>query len=602
MLQEIGPVAKLSAPEGNLPTPEAPSRRTWLPLSISAAPIARSLLVTLVLYLLIGPLAILAFTSFRNTSVTLPFSPGSSFTFSNYSAILSSLATYKIMGTTLLYAAGSVALSLAIVVGLAYVLERTDFPMRRMATAAVMASLGLPPFVIALSWILLANPTNGVLNTVIRDAFGSSAEGPLNISTLVGMVFVTAVVLVPSMYLMVSGTFSRLDPRLEEASTASGVGDHRTLRRISLPLLTPAILGAVIYFAVLGIEIFTVPAFVGLPGHINVLSTEIYGLANPSGEVPNYGPDCVFGLMAVAVALCLVVGYRTVIRRSSRYETVMGKAFTARQVVLSRRAKIGIGIGILLYATLGVILPMITLIWQSVTQQLSAFGSAALKHLTWAYYVQVVKDPVMRGAMIHTVIVAFVSALSVMTIATLVAWLSLRRPSPLTRAMEMVIFASLGIPGVVLALAILLIYIWLSIGVFGTIWILVIAMVTRYLSYGLVVMRGALGQIGRELEDASTASGVGDVGTLRRVVLPIVWPSVIRGFLWTFIQVARTVTIVLVLISISNLTIGSELWGVWFDNGNYAYAAAASVILACVTGVLTYVVVRLDPMIRGAST
>lgn len=597
-MQQVQPIRKLTAPRMALPRPPARQRHPWSQ-AIRIVPLARSLLTIIVLYLLIGPVAILGFASVRTTSSTLPFSAHSTFTFTNYTSIFSSLATYKILGTTLVYAAGSVALSLVVVVSLAFVLERTDFPLRRLTTAALMASLGLPPFVIALSWILLANPTNGVLNVIIHDLIGQGGTGPLNILTLIGMILVTAIVLVPSMYLMISGTFSRLDPSLEEASAASGVSDHHTLRRVSLPLLTPAIFGAVIYFVVLGIELFTVPAFVGLPGHVNVLSTEVYSLANPSSAVPDYGPDCVLGLIAIALALCLVIAYRTVAGRTSRYATVMGRAFHARTISLSRRAKWLIAIGIGAYAFLAVILPMLALLWQSFNQQFVRFGLAALGHLTFANYSQVLHDPVMRGAIVHTVVVALVSAASVMGITASVAWLGLRRPSRPIRVVEAAIFASIGLPGVVLAMAILLIYLWLPVGVFATIWILVIALVTRYLSYGLVLMRAAIGQLSRDIEDASAASGVGDIITLRRIVLPIVWPSVLRGFLWTFIQAARDVTIVLVLVSTSNLTIGSQLWGVWFDNGNYSYGAAASVILACVTGALTFAVIRLDPMISG---
>ncbi|HEX3615115.1 MAG TPA: iron ABC transporter permease [Solirubrobacteraceae bacterium] len=560
---------------------------------------SRWLLLAVLAYLILVPLGMLLFSSFRDTTNRLPFE-ATPWTLSNYSNVFTSGSTYRVLGISLGYAAGSLALAFLIVLPLAFLLERTDFPMQRTLRLVVLAPLGLPAFVGAMAWILLAESKIGLINLVLRYVFGiTSGEGPFNIYSIGGMIFVTGLLFVPSIYLMISGTFTRFDPAFEESSATSGASFLTTLRRITVPLLSPSILGAAVFFMIVGIEAFEVPAFIGIPGGIYTLSTRVYYLVNPpTGGLPAYGVAAAFGVVTLIVAGALVVAYRRVLGDRSRFVTVGSRGFRPELIKLRpwprRLAVSGVG----LYALIAIVLPILVLLWESLLPNYADFSISSLKQLTFSAYSQVFSDPSTGSIVVHTVVMASVSAVLIMALASLTAWFALRDRSRGFKVAEFVLFASVGIPSVIVAVSIGLLYLWLHVGIYGTIWILVLAMAARYIPYGTTVMTPALMQVGRDLEDASTMCGASQWQTLRRILFPLIWPSFARGMLWTFIQAARDATIVVLLLSIGNVTIGSDLYQTWASSANLSYACALSILLVIVSSALTLLVLRFDSVAR----
>lgn len=556
-------------------------------------------LIALTGYLVAVPFVLLVFSSFRLTTEKLPWEH-TSFTLGDYGQILHSSHALHIIGTTLLYAGGSIVLGVVLVVPLAFLLERTNFPVRGLLRTVTVAPLGMPPFVAASAWILLANPRTGLLNSAWHWLVGGSGDGPLNIYTVWGMIFVSGLLFVPSMYLMISGTSSRLDPALEESSATSGARGWTTARRVTLPLVVPSILGAVVFYAVVAIEIFDVPAFIGIPGKVDVLSTWIYRLVNNPGGLPDYGVASAFGLVIVVLAIVLIAAYRQVTRNANRYVTISARGYKPREIKLSRSATGGAFLLLLLYALLAFVLPFLALVWRSFVPPFAPFDLSSLHHLTLANYRGVLNDPTMRAGISHTLVIATVSSVATMTLASVTSWLGFRESSRAGGFYNLIVFANLGIPSIILALALAMLYLWLPLGIYGTVWIIVIALVTRYLAYGTLVMTPAFFQVSRDLEDASATAGASAARTFASIVLPLVFISYLRGVLWTFIQAARDVTIVLILLTVSNVTVGAELFSLW-SNGDYALGSAGAVLLTLLTSVLTFIFIRLDPARRQSS-
>jgi iron(III) transport system permease protein len=561
--------------------------------------LVRWLLLAVIAYLIFVPLGMLVFSSFRDTTNALPFE-STPWTLSNYSDVFTSGTTYKVLGTSVEYALGSLIFAMLIVLPLAFLLERTDFPFQRLLRLVVLAPLGLPAFVGAMAWILLAESKIGLLNMLLRSILGiHSGSGPLNIYSLPGMIFITGLLFVPSIYLMISGTFTRLDPALEESSAASGASFLTTLRRITVPLLSPAILGAGVFFLIVGLETFEVPAFVGIPGGIYTLSTRIYYLVNPpTGGLPAYGIAAAFGVLTLIVAGALVIAYRRVLGDRTRFVTVGSRGFRPELIKLRPWPRRFAFSGVVVFGLLAIVLPILVLLWESLLPPYAGFSISSLGHLTLAAYKEVFNDPATGPIVVHTLVMASVSAILIMGLSTLTAWFALRDRSRGIRATEFLLFASVGIPSVIVAVSVGLIYLWLHIGVYGTIWILVLAMTARYLPYGSTVMTPALMQVGRDLEDASTMSGAPGWRTMRSVIFPIIWPSFARGLLWTFVQAARDATIVVLLLSIGNVTIGADLYQIWAGTANFAYASALSMLLVVVSSLLTLLVLRFDSLAR----
>jgi iron(III) transport system permease protein len=162
--------------------------------------------------------------------------------------------------------------------------------------------MAIPGIMAAVAWIFLLDPKIGFINSIIRTLSGTEmAAGPLNIYTLPGMIFVEGIRMVPTIFLMISGPFRSMDPTLEEASRTSGKSIMVTLRRVTFPLMWPAIAGAVFYYLIVVMEVFEIPGVLGLTAGVHVFSTRIYYAANPSYGIPDYGLASVLGLLLVII-------------------------------------------------------------------------------------------------------------------------------------------------------------------------------------------------------------------------------------------------------------------------------------------------------------
>ncbi len=542
-----------------------------------------------VLYLVASPLFVLIFASFRSTREHLPFE-ATRFTVENYARVFGSWATYGLFLNSLWYAAGSVILCASFSVALAWLLERTNVPWRPFLIAGVLAPLGLPGIVNALSWILLANPNNGLLNVILRNLFGITGPGPLNIYSVPGMIVVTALRFTPGMYLLMSATFSRLDPSLEEASNISGAKDWTTFRRITLPLLRPGILAAIIFYFVFFIEIFEIPALLGLPKRIFVLSTAVFEAMHPRSGLPDYGLASGYAVLTVVVAIGFISLYSRAVRGQSRYAVVTGKGYRPQLVQLGRWRYVAVGL-VLIYFFFAVVLPFFVLVWTSLLRYYRTPSVEVLKDLTLANHIAALGNRELLRSALNTVLVALSAATGIIVIATVISWLAVRRPFRGSAFPDRFTFVIFGVPGVVIALAFIFIYIWVP-WIYGSLSILVIAMTTRFLPYITRLTEPALMQVHRELEEASSVSGVTWFATMRKVVLPLIRPALARGWLWVFVQAFTETGMAVMLYVMHNDTISVRLWLAWFEDAMPCYASAIAVLLMLVSGGMTYFIAR----------
>ena len=290
----------------------------------------------------------------------------SSFTLANYSKVFASPVTYRLLLNTAWFAGGTVilAMGLAVWTDSAWFLERTDVPFRRLLFVLILAPMGMPIIITSMAWILLANPANGLFNVMARAILGLRGPGPLNIYSIPGMILVTALNFVPVMYIMISGVFSRIDPSFEEASRTSGGGAWATLRHISMPLLSPALVAAAIFYAVRCIEVFEIPAMLGLPKGIFVFSSGIYYAVNPATGFPDYGLASTYGVVLLVTAGVLIYFYGRHVRHAERFATVTGRGFRPRLIELGRW-KFVPPVAMFGYFVFAVGIPLLVMVWSS---------------------------------------------------------------------------------------------------------------------------------------------------------------------------------------------------------------------------------------------
>jgi len=531
--------------------------------------------------LVIGPLLVLLRTSFSPAGALPLYS--AAFTVNHYLSLLTGPDTIGLLLNTLEYAGGSVLLAVCITFVIAWLTERTDMPGRTAVRIFMFSWMAIPPLVFAYGWILLVNPTSGVLNNILMAVLGLE-EAPLSPYSMTAMIVISALGLTPTTFVMLSGLLRNMDPMLEDAAFVQGASRRTILRRITLPLLRPGILSVGMYLFMGMVQTFDFPLIIGLSARIPVLSTRIYTLASPEvGGLPNYGLAAAFGIVLLLIALMLMWGYFRSIRIGERFRVVSGRAFRPRRVPLGAW-RIPALLAVCLYFGI-MLMPVLNLLWASLLPYYQTPSWEALSVVGFGAYHRVLEQGIVHRALTNTVLLIVVSGTAVMGLSLLVSWYSVRGKGRTGKWLDTLSFSPIAVPPIVMAIAVLLLY--LKTPLYGTIWILVIGHVTVYIAFGTRTMISALLQLHKELEDAAIISGASWFTSLRRIVLPLLWGHIVNGWLWVVAHSARDLTFPLLLMTTSNVVGASAIWMIW-DYPDLPGAAALSMVL--VAGLMLLVV------------
>ena len=181
---------------------------------------------------------------------------------------------------------------------------RTDIPFKKTIYVLLTIGILIPVFLRTIAWILLLSPRIGLVNKWLQELFALS-EPPFNLYSLTGMAFVQGISFVPGAFFMLAAAYRSMDPSLEEAAYTSGVGKLRTFLKINIPITWPAIAGVMVYLFMTAIAVFEVPAIIGLPARIHVLSSLIFTSTTPSTGLPDYGMAGAYGAIMLILGLML---------------------------------------------------------------------------------------------------------------------------------------------------------------------------------------------------------------------------------------------------------------------------------------------------------
>ncbi len=556
-----------AAPAGNVALNARPAVKRSAPQQqIALLGIA---LITVIL--VVAPLMILIRSSLLPPSA-LPFDT-LSLTATNFITAYGDPATLRLFLNTVIYAGGSVFFGLVLACILTWLVERTNMPFRRVVKVAMFAEMTVPPLGFAFGWIMLLNPNNGVINVWLKNLLHLEAS-PFDVYNLRMMIFISATELVPTMFVMLSGVFRNMDPQLEAAGAACGANHLRTIRRITLPLLTPGVLSVAIYMLMIMVQAFEVPLAIGLTARVPVLSAYIYLLSSPEGGMPRYGLAAAFGISLLLLAMILMFVYYFATRVGERFRVVRGKAFRPRRMDLGRWKYGALAFTAGYFALMSA--PLLSLLWTSLLPFYQLPSTAAFTSVSLDNYRAILSSTKIQEAISNTFILVFSTASLAMLLSGVISWFAVRSKSKLARLLDIIAFSPLAIPRIVMAIAILLLYIRTPL--YGTIWIIVLAQVTAYLAFGTRTISGGLMQIHPELENAATASGASWVTTMRKILLPLLWPHFLNGWLWIVAHSMRDLTLALTLMSPDNVVLSSTLWLLW-TFGDIPRAAALLMLM-----------------------
>ncbi len=541
------------------------------------------------------PLVIMVIITFQPEGA-LPFPP-TGFTLDNYQTTFGDPITYRLLWNTILYALGSMAVGLVLGVVLSWFVGRTNIPLRNAVYPLALASFAMPGVVTAFGWIILARPRTGMLNTLFRSAIGSdSTTGPLDIYTLYGMILVTGISLAGSMFIFLAPYFQRMDPALEEAATTSGAGRLATLRHVSIPLLFPGIMTVAVYYFVIMVQIFEFPLAIGITAGVPVLSVRVFLLSQPEFGLINYGLAATFGMIAMVIGLVLIAVYFWVTRQAERFQVITGKGYRPSRIDLGRwKIPAALFVFGIFFVKMG--LPFLALLWASFMLFFQPLSMDALSLFTLDNYASVLRSERVRNSLINTaMLISLAPTLSIL-LAALIAWASTRIKLRGVKLLETLAFMPLAIPGIVMGLAMLVTLIQTPL--WGTVWIIVIGHTVGFLPFGVRLLSAAMLQIGKELEEAGTTSGASPIKVFQVVMLPLVIPALLNGWLWVFAHSIRDFTYPLLFSTPDNAVIATQIWELW-TSPDIPRAAALSVMLVVFLSIVVLIVRKLATRAFGS--
>jgi iron(III) transport system permease protein len=526
--------------------------------------------ILLVAYLALTPLTMLVYGSFLKGFMV----GAGQWTLSNYIEAYSDPEFYSLFLNSLIYALGVSLFTFLIGTTLAWICERTNTPGRKIFAVLALATYIIPGVLFTISWILLLSPRIGLLNHLLTAPLGL-AEPPLTIYSYWGMIWVASVHLYPLNFLIMSAAFRSMDSSLEEAAWAAGASNFACLRQITLKILRPALLSTILILFIRGIESFEVPVLIGVPARIFVFTTKIYEAA--SGFPPALG---LAGANASILLLISVVGvflYQKMTVQKERFTTITGKGFRPRVIDLGKW-KFLFSAGGILFFIMTLLLPVLALLGTSFSRHMVALTPDALKHFTLEEYRFILTYPIITRAFKNSFLLAVISATVVMLLTSIIAWITVRTKMPGKWLLDALTFIPIAIPGVIMGVSMIFVYLTLPVPIYGTIWILLVAYVTLFLPYGIRVASATMIQIHKELEEASIASGASWAQTFFRVVLPLLLPGFLSGWIYVAIISLRELSASIFLVGPGTEVLSTVVFALW-DAGNISSVAALGVLM-----------------------
>jgi iron(III) transport system permease protein len=541
-----------------------------LPRSFDWKWVVIGLCVALTAYIAVVPLAFLLWQSFFTPQTA---AKAAQFTFDNYAQAYGSGDTARLFWNSMQFAVGASLFSFSLGTALAWMNERTNTPFKALFFALSIIPLVIPGILFTVAWILLGSPKIGILNLALQDWFG--LEKPLfNVYSIWGMMWVDGLHYSPMAFLLMTAAFRAMDPSLEESATMSGANIFQVARRVTLKLVWPAILATLLVLFVRAVESFEVPALLGLPVGIHVFTSAIYQAVHryPS----QIGLASAYGMTLLVITSIGVYFVSRLSSRGSKYATMTGKGFRPRRIDLGPWRWVCAAVFVL-YFLMIVVLPFSVLLWSSFQKFYSIPSWQALHNLTLEPYRFIFGYPNLGRTVWNTLVLSFGSATLIMLVTSVICWIVVKTKIPGRWLLDNVASLPMVFPGLVLGLSIMIFYLNVDIGVYGTMWIMFIAYVTRFMPYGLRYNTASMLQIHKELEESAAMSGASWGTTFVRVILPLLKPGLLAGWIYVMIVSIRELSSSILLYSPGTEVLSITIWELW-ENGQYVELSALGVL------------------------
>lgn len=525
-------------------------------------------IIAVLLFLVVSPFVQLLITSFKSDKT-------GAFTLGNYAAAYGRDRYVQALFNSLQLGACAALLAALFAVPLAWAVSRTNMPGRGLVRALVLATFITPPYTGAVAWILLAGPNAGWLNRIWVFLTGAEA-GPFNIYSFPGLVVVIALYSYPYIFIFTTAALELVSSEMEDAANILGAGTWRTMRRVTLPLALPAILGGLIICFLEAIALFASPAMIAIPARFNVVTTQLFQFF---GNPVRVEVAAAYAMPLLVVTVLLVVVQRLMTRRKG-FVALTGKGGERRPIELGpwRWAAFGYA---MLVAALAVFLPYLFLVQAAFAK---AWGRGfGLDNLSLKNFHFVLFEHATAGtSVLHSFLYGGAAATAATVIAIGVAYIVNRRLIPFADGLGFLCVAPFVIPGVVLAIGFYAAYAPPPLALYGTAWILILAFTTRFLPIGYVNAHAAIRSLNPEMEEAVRVLGGSRLLAVRKVVGPLLKRSLLGAWLLMFIPATRELSSAIFLYGPTTKVVSVMIFDM-SDEGNFEYLSALALILQVLT-------------------
>jgi iron(III) transport system permease protein len=494
---------------------------------------------------------------------------------------------WEIMLNTLVVAFAATVMALVFGFLTAWILNRTNVPWRRTLEQAMAVPYYVTPLLGALAWSLLGAPESGFINQIWRALGGTGAI--IDIISPMGIAWVMALFEGSVAFVMIGAVMKSMDPSLEEASQINGAGRFYTMLRITLPLVTPGVLGAAIFVFAEMLGSFSAALVLGTPVRYYVITTAIYQLV--AQYPPRIPLAAALGVSLFAIMFLMLFFYRRIISRRS-YVTVSGKAFRPRLTDVGGLRWVLFGIcGS--YVLLSVVLPILTLVYASVQRLAVAFP--AVSNFTLDNYRQALTQNAVRYAMSNSLILGVLTATIGVALTGMLSWLIHRSRLPGRGLLEYTVMFPQAVPRLVFAFGMMWAWLVFPIPIYGTLWLLLIAYLTVFLPLGVRTISSVLLQLDKSLEECGEVCGASWAHRMRTITMPLLRPGLLAAWMLLFIASVRELGASILLMGPHSQVITPAIVDAWFGSSSELTSAMAliqTVVLGLAVAVFTLITRR----------
>ncbi|MFZ5782921.1 MAG: ABC transporter permease [Pseudomonadota bacterium] len=546
-----------------------------------AAPLWVSALLIVLAFLVIYPLLMLVFGALSDSNPIVDGFGAFRPSVKHFLDVLGNENVHLAFFNALVACGGGTALAVVIGLAFSWIVVRTNTPFKGFIAGASLIPLFVPPLVAGVAWGILGSPKTGLLNTALK---WMGIDFRFDFYSMAGLIVVFGIYYAPYVYMFTASALRNMDPSLEEASEVSGASAFTTLFTVTFPLIAPAILAGSLLSFVVMLGIYGVPAALGAPANINVLTTYIFKLT--AWSPPLYNTAAAVAILLMVVTAILVWAQQKVLSGKS-FATVAGKAFRPRSLNLGRWRWFTFGLA-LLYLFVVVVLPTLALVIAAFRKFLFFKDFEALfdmKAYGWSHFQSVFDNPLTMLSIWNTLKVGVITALVGGALAFAIGYTVNRTQVSGRRSIDLLATLPVAIPGLVVGVAYLWAWIGLPGGLYGTIWILALAFVARFMPDTVKALSTSFMQIHKELEEAAWICGRGLLGTIRTVVLPLAKPGVVASMTLLFVLAIRELGSSLFLYT-SDTTVMAVLLLDYYEGGNTGKTAAFSLVQTAILAVL----------------